>query len=83
MENPRMMRIAILGMGASAMALRIAARKSRGPGALSDAVTLGYAPENAVPIAGQAGFPDSSGVDCLAALKAIVHPRALSSSDVA
>lgn len=83
MMNPRTMRITVRGMAKSLTTLRTAAERSLGVGFLSDAVSLGYAPENALPVAGQAGFFDTSGVDCEAALKAIVHPRTLSSSDAA
>lgn len=83
MKSPRRISTAITGIGTRLMAFGIGAKGAHGVGALSDAVDLGYAPENALPVAGQDGFPDSSGVDCAAALKAIVHPRVFSSSDAA
>jgi hypothetical protein len=83
MKNPRSIGLTILGLGASLAASRAAIKHSKGFGELDEAMGLGYSPENALPIAGQPGFPDSAGVDCAEALRSIVHPKALADSDAA
>jgi hypothetical protein len=51
----------LVGMGA-ALAARTVAKLVREIGQLSDEVDRGYTSANALPVAGQAGFPDTSGV---------------------
>lgn len=83
MKNPRSIGLAVLGIGASLVASRIVVKKPQELGTLGDAVDLGYPPENALPIAGQAGFPTVSHVDAEEALRSIVHPKVRENSDAA
>lgn len=83
MKSPRSIGLTVLGIGASLVASRLVAKKPLGFGELSDAMDLGYSPENALPIAGQAGFPAVSNVDPREALRSIVHPKARENSDAA
>jgi hypothetical protein len=83
MKILRSMHVALLGIGASLVATRTVAGKPRGVADLSEAMDLGYSPENALPIAGQAGFADSSGVDCFEALRSLARLKSGSSSDAA
>lgn len=83
MRSPRSLGFTVLGIGASLAASLMAVKKRRGFGELSDAVDLGYSPENALPIAGQAGFPAVSDVDPEEALRSIIHPKVRENSHVA
>lgn len=83
MKNPRSIGLTVLGIGASLVASRLVVKKPRGFSELSEAMDLGYSPENALPIAGQAGFPAVSDVDPEDALRSIVHPKVRENSHVA
>jgi hypothetical protein len=58
-KKPLVLSAALLGIGAS-LAVRAAAKLLDEIGELSDATALGYAPENAVPVASHPGFRDTS-----------------------
>ena len=75
MKSPRSIGLAILGAGASFAASRLFVKNSRDLGELSEAMDLGYSPENALPIAGQGGFPAIGDVDPEDALRSIVYPK--------
>lgn len=81
MSKPRSIGLTVIGIGASLVASRLLTKRPSDFGELSDAVDLGYSPENALPIAGQAGFPAVSDVDPREALRSIVHPNARKNSD--
>ena len=81
MKNPRSIGLAVLGIGASLAASRLVSKKHQSFGELSDAMDLGYSPENALPIAGQAGFPAVTDVDPEEALRSIVDPKVRENSD--
>ena len=61
MSKARLFSVIFLGLGAAAV-VRSATRFLDELGELSDEIDRGYSSENALPVAGQSDFPDTSGV---------------------
>lgn len=79
MKVSRVLTIALTGAGAAA-AISRGAKVLKEIGALGEEMSLGYSSDNALPIAGQAGFPDTSGAQMQSRAPA-EPPAALYSQD--